>query len=158
MRQENPLIASMAELACKNCGKEAIKIYYLMDEKSFINHGICQEKDCEEIMNRAIIIAKFTCPVCSKIIETLNLHKWNLTDKKELYYATCSEECTRNFIRTSKKVLKNTDITYQTICGYCKKGGINFKKCSRCKVTSYCSRECQITDWKLEHKKKCIKY
>ena len=28
-------------------------------------------------------------------------------------------------------------------------------KCSRCRDTLYCSRECQVTDWKRGHKMKC---
>jgi hypothetical protein len=27
-------------------------------------------------------------------------------------------------------------------------------KCQRCKVTYYCSKQCQIADWKI-HKKRC---
>ena len=30
-----------------------------------------------------------------------------------------------------------------------------FSTCSRCKLTPYCSRECQATDWKAGHKKTC---
>ena len=29
------------------------------------------------------------------------------------------------------------------------------KSCSICKIKKYCSKECQISDWKI-HKKKCI--
>lgn len=32
-----------------------------------------------------------------------------------------------------------------------------FKRCSRCKTTSYCSAECQKTHWKLGHKEYCKK-
>jgi len=31
----------------------------------------------------------------------------------------------------------------------------SYKRCSRCKLTTYCSRECQIAHWKSEHKKAC---
>lgn len=30
-----------------------------------------------------------------------------------------------------------------------------FANCSKCKVAIYCTRECQIEDWKLRHKKAC---
>lgn len=30
-----------------------------------------------------------------------------------------------------------------------------FSRCSKCKVAIYCSRDCQIADWKIRHKKVC---
>ena len=40
----------------------------------------------------------------------------------------------------------------------CAKCGIitpNLRACSRCKVVSYCSKECQAAHWKLGHKAAC---
>lgn len=37
-------------------------------------------------------------------------------------------------------------------CAKCSKEA--FKRCSKCKNVWYCSRECQVADWK-EHKPKC---
>jgi hypothetical protein len=43
-------------------------------------------------------------------------------------------------------------------CEHCTKmetlGGAKLMKCQRCKVTYYCSKQCQIADWKI-HKKRC---
>jgi len=43
-------------------------------------------------------------------------------------------------------------------CNYCKKEGESIKlyKCSRCKISEYCSKECQTNDWKV-HKLECQK-
>lgn len=41
-------------------------------------------------------------------------------------------------------------------CGYCKKKGVGFKRCSRCQSVYYCSVQCQSSDW-LEHMSRCIK-
>lgn len=41
------------------------------------------------------------------------------------------------------------------LCRYCGKQGF-FQKCSRCKETFYCSRECQREDWRT-HKVACTK-
>lgn len=38
----------------------------------------------------------------------------------------------------------------------CKTRGFNFKQCSRCKTSKYCSRECQANNWK-SHKSNCVK-
>ena len=45
-----------------------------------------------------------------------------------------------------------------TRCGHCGKPSPPHGKhdqCSRCKKVCYCSRECQVADWKLRHKKDC---
>lgn len=39
-------------------------------------------------------------------------------------------------------------------CNTCLKTETKLLSCSRCKRTSYCSKECQKQDWK-EHKKDC---
>jgi hypothetical protein len=42
-------------------------------------------------------------------------------------------------------------------CEYCGSVGItNLKVCSRCKVMTYCSRQCQVAHWS-EHKRECRK-
>jgi hypothetical protein len=35
-------------------------------------------------------------------------------------------------------------------------GGPAFQKCSRCRVTPYCSKECQLVHWKQAHKRACV--
>ena len=31
-------------------------------------------------------------------------------------------------------------------------------KCAKCKVAAYCSKECQVADWKKKHKLACASY
>jgi hypothetical protein len=42
-------------------------------------------------------------------------------------------------------------------CTYCNSEGLKseLKKCSRCKSLHYCSKKCQVADWKAGHKKDC---
>lgn len=45
-----------------------------------------------------------------------------------------------------------------TKCWRCGKGAPRMKRhpsCSKCKKACYCSKECQVDDWKLRHKKVC---
>lgn len=49
---------------------------------------------------------------------------------------------------------KNVNKIYPK-CNACNNDGIN--KCSKCKTTFYCSKECQIKDFKM-HKKVCKMY
>jgi hypothetical protein len=41
-------------------------------------------------------------------------------------------------------------------CSYsnCMKMGVRFQKCSLCRVSHYCSRECQLADWRA-HRPQC---
>lgn len=43
------------------------------------------------------------------------------------------------------------------MCKQCRKAGIKFRCCGRCKRVYYCSTECQEIHWKAEHKKMCKK-
>ncbi|KAI6104717.1 hypothetical protein EV401DRAFT_642340 [Pisolithus croceorrhizus] len=40
-------------------------------------------------------------------------------------------------------------------CVACGKGGGQLSTCSRCKKAKYCSKDCQVEDWKV-HKKNCV--
>jgi hypothetical protein len=42
-------------------------------------------------------------------------------------------------------------------CNYCLRDHpkMELKKCSQCKTAVYCSKECQLADWRAEHKKEC---
>jgi len=55
--------------------------------------------------------------------------------------------------------MKKNDLDYKKICGNCNKLEKSNKdskllKCGGCKIQYYCSKECQVKDWK-EHKKIC---
>ncbi|KAI5986911.1 hypothetical protein EDD15DRAFT_2174355 [Pisolithus albus] len=40
-------------------------------------------------------------------------------------------------------------------CAACGKGDVRLSRCGRCKTTKYCSRDCQVRDWKT-HKRFCF--
>ena len=40
-------------------------------------------------------------------------------------------------------------------CGMIEAGECVLKQCGRCKLVSYCSKDCQVTDWKAGHKHVC---
>ena len=48
------------------------------------------------------------------------------------------------------------DPIYQ--CAQCEMWGEKYKKCSGCHLLHYCSKICQIIDWKKHHKKECLEY
>ena len=56
-------------------------------------------------------------------------------------------------------LLKEKEIEIASKCSLCLKslnGTCKGKKCTKCKAVYYCSKECQVKDWKENHKKECI--
>lgn len=45
-------------------------------------------------------------------------------------------------------------LQFVRLCYNCHKEGVNYSKCSKCKVAHYCSRECQLNNW-CTHKYTC---
>lgn len=45
----------------------------------------------------------------------------------------------------------------QSSCGACQAPSKTLSRCSQCKYTAYCSRTCQIDDWKTRHRQLCVK-
>ena len=50
-------------------------------------------------------------------------------------------------------VLFNAEIS--RFCNYCFRSATNLRRCSRSKFASYCSRECQLRDWKEGYRNEC---
>jgi len=65
----------------------------------------------------------------------------------------CSVKCQKEL---SRELFSQGSDTKRE-CNYCKKGERRMKKCSRCKLIRYCSRECQGADW-IEHKSVCERF
>ena len=40
-------------------------------------------------------------------------------------------------------------------CRHCSATGVKLRLCLECKAVSYCSKECQVADWKSRHKREC---
>ena len=51
--------------------------------------------------------------------------------------------------------VSNAQICFNNICNASGCLNVASKTCSRCRVARYCSRECQITDWRASHKHSC---
>ena len=63
-----------------------------------------------------------------------------------------SMEITR---RNSQKMSMSMLVTNKCAC--CKRSDCHLEVCSRCGLVSYCTKECQKTDWKCGHKAVCRK-
>ena len=59
--------------------------------------------------------------------------------------------------KTSSNAHPNASPAHLHACANCGTNVSNLRACSRCKATSYCSKECQTAHWKSEHKASCGK-
>jgi len=60
-------------------------------------------------------------------------------------------------VRPLFKIIEEKNRQEPDICAYCKIGKAPLKRCNRCKAILYCSRRCQLKDWKASHKHVCKK-
>ena len=51
---------------------------------------------------------------------------------------------------------KESNLSIMTQCNYCEKSDA-LMSCGRCRIVYYCNKDCQTSDWKKSHKKKCGK-
>ena len=80
--------------------------------------------------------------ICDKIInmeEYVNILK------------LCSPTCSRAIVTLTRK---KDGRTLEASCKACKKYVKDLKRCGKCGMVYYCSKECQIKDWK-DHKEDC---
>ena len=91
----------------------------------------CHEKDCTEA-------GTLRCSKCKKV-----------------YY--CSKECQRKDWKNNNhaRICKPSPQVSRKDCGNVKCDKEGSLRCSRCKITNYCSRECQHDDWST-HKDNCL--
>ena len=63
------------------------------------------------------------------------------------------EECLITFSR-QKLALLQSEYDPKS-CNGCGKSSTRLKQCVKCKVATYCSKECQTKDWKVKHRRHC---
>jgi len=91
-----------------------------------------KDKDTVITLNKGIVLKVFeVCLAYSFLLESTNKNKRD-------YFLTLTEE------------------KYKDVCLACGKKAENMKRCSGCKVSNYCSRECQKNNWN-NHKSICEK-
>ena len=55
------------------------------------------------------------------------------------------------------KMLKSVEAHLCSTCALChKRLNSDGKKCVKCKSVYYCSKDCQVKDWKNKHKSECV--
>jgi hypothetical protein len=67
-------------------------------------------------------------------------------------FAFNSEDVVWGVFTHDANIQQNVIITEKPICNWCKQEAVF--ACAKCRLPSYCSKECQVADWKY-HKKEC---
>nr|QBK93867.1 MAG: MYND finger protein [Pithovirus LCPAC406] len=135
----------------KSINKDECKSFPLLwmnhDKNNFIVFKI-EEDMCDTLAKKKVIEVKTFCYLNGKIFEDIqyvktDIYKGLLISRPSMIVA--SED------GVHEKML-DSDEDY--ICGNCGETKEKMQRCSICKLTYYCGRKCQKTDWKF-HKKVC---
>jgi hypothetical protein len=98
-------------------------------------------------------------PVKLTALDAKTMHDWRATtekiatDRELILFLSKQIPC--SCLMEDKKNAKQAPKTGR--CRYCCSVDLKgeLRKCSQCKSVQYCSRECQVADWKAGHKKDC---
>ena len=130
-------LPSTEELSCNKCGNPMIlllQIYAPLNENAKCFHRVifvfmCGDSACH--MDDLTPFKVFRSQLC----------------RKNEFYPYESP------VETSDWKVELNVTKFVQICRAC--GCLGSKKCSGCGKVSYCSRNCQMIDWKARHKKEC---
>jgi len=104
----------------------------------------CQEKDWPKHQS-----TEWQCPIC---LNYDDLPRLTLTCGHQFH-----EKCIKQWLdRNMRSCPTCRGQVQERTCSHCGIKGFDFKRCSNCKTTYYCSANCQRADW-AEHKARCLK-
>ena len=117
---------------------------YSNDQGESISRITCME--CPTNKNFLQYDTPYCCS-CKKALSVVKTMRVAIGVIGVVLYLTCSHDCARKIRRILKK-------TCSEMCHTCEKTLLDSLRCSKCRLTSYCNRECQRKDWP-NHKKSC---
>jgi len=145
-----------------------LTIYHWRPDQAFFVCRSCKEingghtGEISYLICGDLAINKVNCVVCN--VTMFDAHfasyvKVNGSKLVDVNVTTCSRNC-YNVIKTAVTNTKNIimskpalSVTFERhVCYKC--GGPPTKKCSKCQIAKYCSRECQLANWP-DHKELC---
>ena len=93
----------------------------------------------------------------------IKLFKWILTNPDKAFAISHNKPQIQDYYKMITLFMKTkyqADVLdfakCDSNCWGCNKDRVELKKCSRCKIAKYCSKQCQKTDWKDIHKLACL--
>lgn len=152
-------ISSITGMRCLLCGNKKIENWFIVDYKESNEHTVLCSEICFTKTRKTVTQQ---CSNCDKIV--INPKYCGGCG----YIIYCSEKCLRDqwklghnkncksFADDHRKMLYDKKMKHT--CYNCFKQSIrDYMRCSGCKRTYYCSKECQTQHWKKEHKLNCQK-
>ena len=120
-------------------------------QSDFEGFIVCICRNLQEVlMNSRVDVAKF---LLFKHNASIDVTDWDGCSPKSMAVLPGAGMMSQVAELIKEKARKNT-----RLCGHCSKAepaGVKFNSCGKCRVVRYCSRDCQVKDWKAGHKRKC---
>lgn len=136
------------------------------DAKSSLLHVLINTEKYKELLDPVdvgnfVALEYMMCPIyLSEGNVRMGKHHWDSAEAKR----NALSETVRNHNGVSWKhrtvaqacmAVVDPNLLSHQECHHCRKLASDPKQCARCKSARYCSKECQIADWKAGHKLKC---
>ena len=93
----------------------------------------------------------------------IKLFKWFLNNQDQALAMSFNKLQIQHYYKMMTRFMKGKyNVTVPSFvpsdhyCWKCQKEGMLLKSCARCKVSKYCNKQCQKTDWKEIHKIVCL--
>lgn len=109
----------------------------VLTKHSVDNIPKCLVCDCE--VTTCSYVANNTLTECSHCLDLPFTYFSNHVHK-----TLCSHTCYEAY---ENRVFKNDNLFIECVCSWCGKMEKNMSRCSKCKKSRYCDRDCQKLDW-----------
>ena len=96
------------------------------------------------------VLTDIECSMCTNQAKNI----WFHTDWNHSRYAMCSLTCVEAMIKMLRRKIKGMCAGLYLVCSLCGTYELSMRKCARCRIAYYCSRECQKRAWP-DHKQVC---
>lgn len=120
----------------------------------FITKRECGDRTCKRLANDHHVLS-VVCVMCDKVAYCCKEHQANDWVDHHQYFCLSVRDPLPEEKATGKTIVRPTP-PHSGRCDNC--GGSGSQTCTRCGVNRYCSKDCQIYDWKHHHKLFCGSY
>lgn len=143
--------------ACRACDVPTLHVEHFVISKRHqppVYFSLCP--GCKQRKTAMDFFTPVLCSMCFEACDPGSFETAAVIDSKServtMFYF-CSGNCARKRIRELKRAMRQNGTKPEYCCSKCAKTG-EMRSCGRCRLTRYCSTECQRQHWP-EHKERC---